>query len=172
MSNFVTRIMDRTFALGGALLFAQFPEFFTQYTHELKGHLSELSRQVSLIQEAARLSSKTPEGLIRKFLENGDPDFQRQGTWLQEIFDRFQHFSNAINAFDGANIFQKPLVFVKYFDIEIAQDTLHHFTLGIPLNTEGVIWALFGAFFGVSVLSLMTRLSEIGLQGLRKLSRV
>lgn len=145
------RILDRIFALAGAIFFAQFPQFFSQYLHELSGHVAELSYQLSIIQETAKISQKSIGALIQKFLQSSDSDIIRQGDMLQGIVERYNAFTQADMALSQASLFTKPFLFIRYADIKIVKETLDHFQLGFSFNLESFVYAFIGVVFGITV---------------------
>lgn len=141
-------ICDRLFAVVGAFLFVQVPQFYQQYTLVLSGHLSELSFQIAQIERSAKTTDKTLNQLIQKFLSSQDPDFHNQGLFLQTLFERWTLFTQAISAFQESTLISRPFTFIRYFDWQICKETLHQFTVGFSLTLESLIYAIVGIFFG------------------------
>lgn len=141
-------MIDRIFALIGAFAFAQFPQFFAQYLHELSGHLAELVYQVNLLEQSAKLSNKSVIELIAKFKSNPDPDIIRQGDLMQGIIDRMDSFTIALHALTHSNLFTKPFLFVRYLNGGILTDTAKNYQIGFSLTLEGVVYAFIGMVVG------------------------
>lgn len=148
MIPWIGRMIDRLFAVTGAVCFAQFPQFFLQYLHELSGHIAELRYQVSLIEHAALLSNKSVQQLVTKFLENSDPDFVLQGQMMKEMTSRLEFFQTGLKALLDSDPFARPFIFIRYADKQIVYDTIHQFQWGFSFSIEGVIYALIGLFCG------------------------
>lgn len=154
------RWLDRIFTLSFALLFAQFPQFYEQYLHQLRGHLGELNYQASIIEQSARIAQKSTPELIGKFLSSTDGDFQRQGALMQGILDRLQFFSQAINSLQSANGFLKPFFFIRYADSIVIADTTLHFRWGFVFTMESLGYLVIGMLLGHFLFTLIRKGAE------------
>lgn len=141
-------IIDRLFALAGALSFSQTPLFIQQYRQQLFGRVEELNLQIRVLHDAAKLSGKTLEQYIDKFIQNPDIDFSRQGMIMQGLVQRWTELNQSLHALTEADLWKKPLVFIHYYNKDVAEATWRHFELGIPLTVEGGVYALFGMAIG------------------------
>lgn len=157
MTESLLRFCDRVSAIVGAFLFAQFPQFFMQYLHELTGHVAELQHQIQLYENVARLSQKTPLEMISKFLSNSDPDVIRQGDLIKQIFDRYYSFSHAQETLANASLFTKPFLFLRYYNWQIGQDTLQNYQIGLTLTPEGIVYLIIGFFAGYGLFQLFLK---------------
>jgi hypothetical protein len=156
-------LLDRICALSGALIFAQFPQFFLQYLHELSGHVAELSHQVQLFDQTAKLSHKTLPELILKFLQNSDLDIVRQGELIQGMVTRLETFRIAKSSLEQASLITKPFVFLRYINQQIAVDTWKQFQLGFSFTLEGLVYAFIGMLIGYGLfqsLKFLLRISK------------
>lgn len=156
----ISRLFDRIFCLAGALLFAQFPQFFLQYLHQLSGHVSELAFQVHQLELSAKLSNKTLSQLIFKFLQNSDMDIVRQGDLMRSMVERYEAMSHAQTALQHASLFTKPFLFIRHVQAAIAQDTWHQFQLGFSFTIEGVLYALAGMVIGFSLFQMLRTIGK------------
>ncbi len=147
-------ILDRAFSVLGAAVFSQIPEFIQQYIQRLGGHVDEAQRQVDHIIQAARLSGKTVEGYIGKFIASQDPDFRRQGEMLQDTIERALELQDALEAVENASVLTKPFVFLAKMQYPIFRATLENFEPAVPLTLENLVYALAGLFFAMSVYRL------------------
>lgn len=143
--------IGRAFALFGAACFSQFPQFYMQYLHELAGHISELTYQVNLLRHSARLSGKTLEELIAKFLQFSDSDVVRQGEFMKSMVERLERLTLSQSSLVEAPLFTKSFFFIREADATIALETYHRFQLGFIFNLEGVLYALIGIILGYSL---------------------
>lgn len=153
--NWVIKMIDRIFAVGGAIFFAQFPQFFTQYLHQLSGHIGELIYQVNLLENSAKLSGKTLKELALKFLQNQDPDIMRQGDLIQAMMERLETFTTAQLALTQASILIKPFVFIRYVDLSIAKATFNQFSFGLNFTIETLVYGLIGMAMGYSLFRII-----------------
>ncbi len=147
-------ILEKVLSLGGAITLAQFPQLFQQYIHELSGRHAELLYQVSLLENSAKLSHKPLSELIAKFLTNSDPDIKRQGQLMQQLIDRLESFTTALQSLQNASVWNKPYQFLHYLDRGVLSDTLSNFNAGISLNLETGIYLLIGFFLGSFVYTI------------------
>lgn len=137
-------LLDRAFVVVGAIIFAQLPLFMQEYSQQLVGRTAEMHLQVNAMRQAAGLSGKTLEQLIQKFLGNVDSDVVRQGEVMQALVGRWHHLSEALSAMQESTLWSRPFVFLFHLNTDVFSSTLHQFHLGLPLNLEGGIYALFG----------------------------
>lgn len=148
MFKWIGGLLDRVCAVAGALVFSQAPLFIQQYKQQLSGHVSELQLQVEVMRQTAMQSGKTLEQFIKKFIDNSDPDFSRQGEIMKTMVDRWHQLSDGFTALNSASILTKPFAFMTHFNLSIAKEAAHSYTLGIPLNLEGLVYAIAGIGFG------------------------
>jgi len=127
-----------------ALLFLQIPTFIQQYTHELSGHVAELTLQISAIEKAAQSGGKTTAEYIHKFAANSDQDFSSQGLLMQNMLARFKKLSYSLSSLSAASPLMKPWVFANQVDLQIMQNTASKFQVGITLSFEGLLYAFSG----------------------------
>lgn len=148
MMKWLSGLLDRAFAVIGAIVFAQAPLFMQEYTQQLIGRTAELRLQVNAMRQAASLSGKTLEQLTQKFMENSDPDVVLQGKVMLSIVERWQQLSEALTAMQGSSIWGRPFAFIYHLNTDVFSSTFHQFKLGLPLNLEGGLYALAGLTTG------------------------
>ncbi len=148
---------DRVAAVTGAVFGVQLPEFTKQYIHQLSGHVSELRFQVGKMEKVASASGKTLEAYINKFLLNPDLDFSHQGELMQEMVNRFHKFADALRTLQESSPWFRPLKLLAVGDWETVKETWQMFQPGLPLTSEGVVYAFVGMIIGVGVYSLVIK---------------
>lgn len=153
----IDRFLDRACAVIGAIFLIQFPVFMQQYFQRFAGHFRELQMHVNLMEKAAHEAGKDLPTWIAKSITSGDPDFVKQGEILQGMVSRFDQFSVAMSAWDKASVWERPFVFLRYVDREIAQATYDSFQFGFSLTLEGGVYALIGLVLGFSIYIAITR---------------
>lgn len=158
MWKWLVTMIDRLFAVAGALIFSQAPMFMGQYQQQLLGHVAELREQTEAMTEAANLSNMDLNAFIHKFLINSDIDFVRQGEIMQKMTMRYQSLLDAYNALTTASPFTKPFIFLSNLYGDIAKSTLATFHLGLEFSLEGLIYALIGLFLGYSIFAGIKKL--------------
>lgn len=159
MWNWIVTMLDRVFAVAGALLFSQVPTFMQQYGQQLTGHVQELKLQLDLMTQTALKSGKTLDQYIHKFLQFSDHDVSNQGQLMQDMVIRYQTLSEASLALNHASAFSKPFVFLNHFYPEIASSTLSFFTPSLSFTLEGGAYVLIGILFGYSIFFFLKKFS-------------
>ena len=150
-------MVDRTFAVGGAILFMQAPQFVHNYTESLAGHLAEVSWQLEQLRQMVQKSGRTLGELVTKFLGSSDSDIVFQGELIRNMVDRETAFSTALNALSDASPLSRPFVFFNHIHWELVKETSTHFRPGLPLSLESLIWGLIGLFFGYLLFRTLVR---------------
>jgi hypothetical protein len=158
MLKWIGGLMDRAFAVLGAILFAQAPLFMQQYTQQLIGREAELKLQVDAMRNAAAISGKTLEAFIRKFAESGDIDFSSQGEAMQAMVGRWHQLSDALAAMQNSTMWGRPFAFIYHLNGDAFGSTLTNFHAGLPINLEGGAYALVGIVFGYFVFATLRKI--------------
>lgn len=141
-------ILDRIFAVIGALLFSQVPQLFHQYLLILSGHVSELNHQVHLMEQTALLTKKNLPEFIDKFLASSDFDFMAQGKAMKTILDRWQGLTEALQGLSQASPLTRPFVFIKHFNWQLSMETLQQFQFGVSFTIEAILYGCLGVLAG------------------------
>ncbi|MBA3238852.1 MAG: DUF2937 family protein [Parachlamydiaceae bacterium] len=161
MLDWFTGLLDRIFAVVGALICAQVPMFMQQYAHQLSGRVAELKLQVNSLTKAALLGQTTLPELIQKFVTSGDADFARQGDLMNWTVERYEGLSVALQNLITASSTAKPFIFVRDFNWEIASTTFTNFQMGIPFTVEGLIYGVIGIGIGYAAFFLIYSVFQI-----------
>lgn len=151
MGKWLIGLLDRCFAVVGALFFAQAPLFMQEYTQQLVGRTDELNLQVNAMRQAASVSDKSLEQLIHKFLVNSDLDVVRQGEVMFSLVGRWQQLNDALTAMEQSTFWSRPFAFLYHLNGDAFASTFHHFKLGLPLTIEGGVYALIGMCLGYMI---------------------
>lgn len=155
MLKWLGGLLDRSFAVAGAVVFAQAPLFMQQYTQQMIGRVAELNLQMDAMRKSAGLSGKTIEQLSQKFVENSDPDIMRQGEIMLATVGRWHTITDGLAAMQESSIWSRPSVFLYHLNSEAFFSTLHEFRMGLPLTMEGGAYALLGVMAGYFVFALL-----------------
>ncbi|MBA2369445.1 MAG: DUF2937 family protein [Candidatus Protochlamydia sp.] len=155
--RFVYQVLDRFFVVFGAFLGSQIPQYLQQYTQRLAGHVAELDFQIAKLKKIAAMSGKTLDQYIHKFEQNTDPDFVRQGEFMDGIVIRWQELNQALSNLTEASVWKHPFVFLKEMDYSIARNTYESFQPGLNLTTEGFLYACLGILMGYSFYHLLIK---------------
>lgn len=161
MLKWLAGILDRVFAVIGALLFLQAPMFMMQYVHNLAGHVAELQLQMELMRKTAASTGKTLEQYVSKFMSNSDPDFSKQGEIMQGMIDRWENLSSGLHSLMSSNVFARPFVFMYHFDYSVAKDTYSHFQFGLTFSLEGIVYSMIGLVIGYFIFRLLALIASL-----------
>jgi hypothetical protein len=154
----IRRLLNGLAAVAGAGGFSQFPAFYIQYLQRLGGRLDQAQIQVDRIAAAARDQSLSLAQYLDKFAGSADAAYQRQGEVLiAEVADA-ERLRLAVAALAQAQPIERPLRILQYIDIDATRATLGDFSLGLPLTTEGLVYAAIGLVTGLIGLAVIERL--------------
>ncbi len=148
MGKLLDTVLDRIFAVLGALIFSQAPAFIQQYTQQLAGSVHELRLQVDQIHQIAKNGDLTIADYMAKFKGSSDTLFQAQGDMLEAILNRYASLSEALTNLEGAGWLARPFVFASHFNSDLFLGTFKHFTPAVNISIEGIVWAFIGLLAG------------------------
>ena len=154
----IRRLLNGLAAVAGAGGFSQVPSFYVQYLQRLGGRLDQAQIQVDRIAAAARDQGLSMVQYLNKFTASVDLAYQRQGEVLAAEVADADRLRQAVAALTQAQPIERPLRLAQYFDLDAARATLCDFSLGLPLTTEGMVYAAVGLVAGLVVLSILERL--------------
>lgn len=157
MFKWVAGLIDRLFAVCGALTFSQIPLFMQQYQHHLAGHVAELQTQIQGMKNTAALTGKSLQQYVIKFLSSEDMDFRNQGELMNHMIQRYQSLLEGHHALKDATLYSKPFLFIKYFDWSIGQFTWQSFDIGFSFTLEGGAYALLGMLLGFLIFWILRK---------------
>jgi hypothetical protein len=150
--------VDRIFAVIGAVVLSQFPQFYGQYMQRLGGHLDEAKLMLQQYLDAAAALGLSLDEYIREHLESGSEVFTSTGRIIADLVERVQVLEQAYQALQGANMFSRWFVFLREVDWSIAAGTWDNFVPGVPTTLEGLVYALTGLLIGWGLYSLLKSL--------------
>lgn len=157
--SFLNGLLDRVFALVGAVLLAQFPQFYGQYLQRLGGHLEEARRGLAVYEEAAAAYNLTLEAYIEHHLTSGSEIFASTGEVMLGLVERWQQLESAFNALAGAVALSRWWVFIREAEWSIVRQAWQNFTPGVPTTVEGLLYAAAGLLLGWSLYALLRALA-------------
>jgi hypothetical protein len=158
--------IDRVLCVLGTVAFSQVPEFMQQYLQRLGGHLDEARRQLGKFHNAAEQSGLTLDRLIAQTGSNADPAVARLGGVMTESVTRVDELQAAQYAIMNASLWERPFVFLRNVDPEIARATWHIFKPAVPTTVEGLVYAAAGmlillTFYHAGVRYPITRIARV-----------
>ncbi len=115
-----------------------------QYLQRLGGHLDEARRHCAQFFEIARQSGKTVQELAAQYAANVDPAVASMGKLVNDTEARSNALAAAEAALREASAWERPFVFLRHLDVEIARGTAAVFKPAVPTTLEGMLYALAG----------------------------
>ena len=144
-------LLDRVLCVLGTVAFSQVPEFMQQYLQRLGGHLDEARRQLAQFRQVAEQSGLTLDRLITQTGTNSDPAVARLGGVMTDAVSRVEELQSAQVALQSASVWERPFVFMRNMDSDIARATWAIFKPAVPTTVEGLVYALLGMFVLLTV---------------------
>ncbi len=161
MMSWLTGLLDRTFAVLGALVGTQAPMFIQQYHQQLSGRVAELKLQIEAMTKIAVQGQKTLQQYIEHFIQSGDPDFMRQGELMLALNDRYETLLHAFQQLTSASALSKPFIFIREFNWDIASSTFVDFQTGVPFTLEGLGYGVIGIGLGYGVFCVIAKTAKL-----------
>jgi hypothetical protein len=148
MGKFLDSVLDRVFAVIGALIFSQAPAFIQQYIQRLAGSAYELKLQAAQINQIATNAGLSVAEYIDRFKASNDQLFQAQGDMVTAILERHATLSQSLTSLENSTWMTRPFTFAAHFNSDLFYGTLKHFTPAVNVTIEGIAWAFIGLLFG------------------------
>lgn len=136
--------------------FSQFPEFSQQYLQRLGGAVEELATVVRDFDRSAATFGMSRHKALDEM--NGSPFLQRRQADLRRTISRYEELNEAYSALRYAGPFTRFYDLHFMFDEKILAGTWEDYRPAVPLTMEGGLFAVFGALFGASAASLISKL--------------
>jgi len=137
-------LLDRILCVVGAVSFSQGPEFMQQYLQRLGGHLDEARRQLDVFRQTAAQSGLSIDQFIGQTAANTDPAVAKLGGVMTATVQRVSSLQSAHDALLHSALWERPFVFVRHLDFDIARATGAVFKPAVPTTIEGAAYALTG----------------------------
>jgi hypothetical protein len=151
------RLVDGIFAIAGAAVLSQFPEFFRQYLQRLGGRLDQAALHEARIAAAAREHGLSIADFVQHLTANADAVVRSEGQNVLAALADVERLRVAYGVLAAAQPFERPLVWVRHFDEGVARATLDQFVPAVPLSTEGLLYAGLGMVIGLALLAGIER---------------
>ena len=147
----LNRLIRGLAIFAGAILLSQFPAFYDQYVQRLGGRLDQARVQVERIDAAARAERMTRDAYIAVFVTSDRSPVARQGRIMREQITDLGRLHAAQAALAPARTLTRPVRFARHVDRDLAGATLESFQPGLPLTSEGIVYAAAGALSGLLI---------------------
>jgi hypothetical protein len=154
IGRFGETLLDRVLCVAGAVALSQAPEFFQQYLQRLGGHLDEARRTLASYEVVARQSGITLRQLIDTTRAQPVEPVAKLGDVIDETLARVDALAAAETALREASLWERPLVFLRHVDGEIAARTWEVFKPAVPVTLEGVVYAAAGMLLALALYHL------------------
>lgn len=138
-------------SVAGLLIVSQFPAFLDQYYQQLAARLDEIDRgMINLLDQSESLGMR-PRELLNKLQEESSGTTLELLRDIEDQLDRLEDRAQAYKSLGDANVYERPFVFFRDLNSDVAGNTLQHFQPAVPTSMEGAVYALIGAFLGCGV---------------------
>jgi hypothetical protein len=126
-------LVDGAAAAGGAAVFSQMPEFVNQYLQRLGGHRDEAFRFVQILKSQGAEVSNAVLALAEA---------------------RAASLAQSLDMITQAGELSRPVIFLRYMDLDIARATFDVFRPAVPLTPAGLIYGGIGLILGVALINV------------------
>tara|TARA_Y100000310_G_C20575810_1_gene760343 strand:+ start:69 stop:683 length:615 start_codon:yes stop_codon:yes gene_type:complete len=175
----IDKLLAGASATVGAVGFSQIPHYINSYVHTLKGALYHATEDVAQWQDIA---DKTAGGSLDKLVDvfshapvpaSGvpEPAFIETSTKIAGDVAEKYGLQKAYYDITNADMWMKPVEFIKNFDYGLAMETVKDFAVSIPLTPEGWIYAAVGVAAGVGSYYLVTRCGKQIIKGISRVGK-
>ncbi len=146
-------LADRILCVIAAVIFLQAPIYMNQYENVLAGAQKESSISFLRLTDIAGSFGQSLEEYLDELVANENPKVTANAQEDKERLDRYIRYTEAQMAFEQANAFTRPFVFMKWYDPALGEAVV--FQPGLPLTIEGFMYALAGLLLIMGLISLV-----------------
>ncbi|SET47957.1 DUF2937 family protein [Thalassotalea agarivorans] len=140
MLAFIATLLDRVLFTIAFIAGVQLPAFIQQYIQRLAGRLDEAQYNLAQYQHIADIHYQgSLDTLAQRYLANSDITVVKVGEIVQSLILRVDYLSSHLDTLQQANHVEKLWLFVTQVDTTIAQNTLHDYSLSIPIELNALI---------------------------------
>jgi hypothetical protein len=164
-------VLDRVLCVLGTVAFSQVPEFMQQYLQRLGGHLDEARRQLDQFRQVAEQSGLTLDRLIDQTQTNPDAAVAKLSTVMTRAVSRVEELETAQLAIQNASLWERPFVFARNMDSEIARATGDIFKPAVPTTVEGLVYAIVGMLVVLMIYHALVRYPVVSIARRRRAQR-
>jgi hypothetical protein len=120
----------------------------------LDGHAAESHNILHQLNTAARKSHLLLERYVETLNHSQDLCARNQACFIADVQKRDAFLTQACTALSNAQPIIRPIVMLRYLDVEILKETLHGYSIGFVFNADLVFWGTIGAIFAILLLYL------------------
>ena len=137
--SFFTRVLMLAIAAGALLAGIQIPNFVDQYGKRLDAHYIEVQTNLKPFQEIAnQFHGGSIEALISKHRQSDDLTFHAEGTAIEKMVRRLQHFEREKREMQ-APLPQQVAFLVARADPDLVEETRANYSFGLTLDRAAVL---------------------------------
>lgn len=159
-------LTDRIICVVAAVVMLQAPIYMNQYQNVLAGAQMEAALSYNRLTQVAADFDQTLREYLDELLANDNPKVVANAEEDDEKVKRYESYTASLEAFQQANVFSKPFVFLSHYDPQLAHAVA--FQPGLPITMEGFVYALLGILIAMLLIGLIKRV--FGLNKPAKLS--
>jgi hypothetical protein len=158
IGNGIDKLLAGASGFAGGTAFSQIPGYISHYTQRLGGHLGEAIRNVDSWQNIAdKTTNGSLDTLVNAYNSSNAPEVIGAGAKAAGDIARQGYLQRAYESLTNADIWTKPIEFIKNFDYDIALGTIKDYIPNIPMTPEGLIYAAVGVAAGVGAYYLIKK---------------
>lgn len=161
-------LVDRIFAVLGAVGAAQLPGFMQHYVQRLGGHIDELQRVVNEYAEAAQKVNLTLEQYIKSLEVLKKIEVSQMADVIKRQVIRLADMTETLEAITSTSVWKKPFVFMHNADWSIASRTWENYVPNVPTDLEGLAYAFTGMIITVLVYQTIRLLTVKSAEALKE----
>ncbi len=159
MVTFINTLLDRCLFTVFFVLGVQLPEFITQYSQQLSGHLSEAKLQLVQFQQLADLQHNgNLVKLINSFKANQDITVVETAKIIEQLIIRVNYLEQHLVDMLSPSYWLQIKTLLLEHDLAIVQQTATLFKLAIPLEINALATGVILALFIITLKALITLL--------------
>jgi len=147
--TFINGLLQRLLFTIGVMLFMQLPQFIDHYSQQLSGYYLAQQNQLQQFQLIADSNFNGQlNKLIADFNASPAPAVQQVGKQVITLQQSLPVLASDLAILTEGHYANKLSYFMTRIDSQLAENTLTHFTPGIPLSQTALLTGLIG---GVSL---------------------
>lgn len=148
----IDTLLDRVSAVVGSILCSQIPAFIGYYLQRLGGHVDEAQRNVDEWQKIAdKISGGSMDALLKMgTATNTEFGIEAANKCTADVA-RLADLMRAFEALQDATVWNRGIVFLKHADMSIARSAGKSFVPNVPMDPEGLVYAVVGLLLGIVI---------------------
>ncbi|WP_158598472.1 DUF2937 family protein [Notoacmeibacter ruber] len=139
---------------------SQAPEYAQQYRQRLGGALEELQAVIADFDRDASANGLTRAEALSSYDRSAEPFLNARGLSMQDSLERLARLESQAEAFADQPPIAWPLVVARNPDPRLSEGAMRDFRPGIPVTTDGFVYAGAGALIIAFIISLLHRISR------------